>query len=413
MSQVSVCSWNLLAPSLHEAHPGALDWGNVRLPALRRWLKRLADAHDILCFQEAERGRLLSALYQELTPRGFVGVQTDRSETLVNATFFKKERLVLTWTDPRSRVLLCGLSFPDGRVIAVANVHLEAGQGCQQRAEAQRQAQMGSALGRMRSRRPFCSVVCGDFNSTLAEDSQLREILVECGMMQACIGGSSLMVRGFSALIDHIWSDMASEPVGVLRCPRASSSLELPDADHPSDHLPVSATMQIMPLTPRILEALWRQQQAREACQIQAAACHEWAQVLRSRDPLAGHPGSQGKAAAKAQRRLEEAFLGALSGEEAGRLRAWHSGAAEAAATMVAAAVARAEVALHREGQSEAATGATRPQGASPDADTGVVLPASRLAALCSRWLWDPGRFATDAAAETAVMNRSRSWLGG
>jgi len=193
-SQLSVCSWNLLAPSLHEVKPGGLNWEYQRLPALHGWLVRLAH-HDILCFQKAECGRMLDMLHAVLAPLGFTGVQSPGM-----AIFFRVERLTLLWMDSRSRVLLAGFAFLDGRVVGIANVHLEAGQGPKQRAEEQRQAQLVSALARMTARKPFASIVCGDFNSSLADGTPLHRLLVGSDLRRARLDEPSLMMPGFARL---------------------------------------------------------------------------------------------------------------------------------------------------------------------------------------------------------------------
>jgi len=63
-------------------------------------------------------------------------------------------------------------------------------------------------------------------------------------------------------------------------------------------------------------------------------------QVLRSRHPLAGHPGSSGKWAAPEQRPLEAAFLEDFGVEDIEFLRTWHSWASGVAVAVVARAVA-------------------------------------------------------------------------
>lgn len=399
---LSVCSWNLLAPSLHEAHPGALAWESSRLPALRWWLTKLA-CHDILCFQEAERSRVLCELHAMLAPLGFLAVETTRSETLVNVTF-KMERLTLVWVNPRSRVLLVGLALRDGRVVGVANVHLESGQGPQQRAESQRQAQMSTALSRMRACKPFCSIVCGDFNSSLASGSPLRELLVQSGLIRARLEGPTFMVRGCMHVIDHNWSDMALRPHGVLKCSNAPSKLELPDAEHPSDHLPVLATAQVESFNQQLMKALEVQPQAREASLLNGAVCHEWIQVLRSRDPLAGHPGSRGKFAAREQRLLEAAFLESLRAEDAGFLHAWHSWAAEVAAIVVTKAVTRAAVAIHVDAQQTALRQKSSEESSRCDARPTVERAKS---------VWDPCGDAEGMKTEAMSIGREQYLFGG
>merc|ERR550525_1483300 len=88
---------------------------------------------------------------------------------------------------------------------------------------------------------------------------------------------------------------------------------------------------------------------ARDDLLIDEAMFHEWVQVLRSRDPLFGHPGSQGKFAAREQRQREAALLGICTAESAELLRAWHSWAAQVATMVVNTVVTRAAVATRAE----------------------------------------------------------------
>jgi len=250
------------------------------------------------------------------------------------------ERLTLLWMDSRSRVLLAGLALPDGCVVGITNVHLEAGQGPQQRAEQQRQAQLASALARMRACRPFASIVCGDFNTSLAGGTPLHRLLTGSGFQRARLDAPTLMVQGFSATIDHVWSDSVLKPDRVWRCPEAPLRLTLPDVEHPSDHLPDSASVVFEMFCAPVSRNLELQPRLGTQSSLDEASCHAWTQVLRSRDPLAGHPGSRGKRAAQEQRQLESAFLGCVGVEDAEFLRTWHSWASGVAIAVVARAVA-------------------------------------------------------------------------
>jgi hypothetical protein len=283
---------------------------------------------------------MLDTLHAMLAPLGFTGVQTPGRETLVNAIFFRVERLTLLWMDSRSRVLLAGFALHDGRTVGIANVHLEAGQGPQQRAEEQRQAQLASALARMRARRPFASIVCGDFNSSLTGGTPLHKLLIGSGLLRARLDDFTLMVSGFAATIDHIWSDSVLQPNCVWRYPGAPSRLLLPDAKHPSDHLPISANVVVETFCAHMLRVLELQPRLSKQSFLDEASCHVWTQVLRTRDPLSGHPGSSGKRAAHEQRHLEATFLGGFGVEDTEFLRTWHSWASGVAVAVVARAVA-------------------------------------------------------------------------
>merc|ERR1712217_749879 len=144
---------------------------------------------------------------------------------------------------------------------------------------------------------------CGDFNSTLANDSPLCDLLVQSGLKRADCKERTFIVQGYRSVLDHIWSDMVLTPGGTLCC--SSVSHTLPDVEHPSDHLPVVAKVEVATFDESILEPLKALPQAMEALVPSEAVCYEWTQILRSRDPRAGHPGSRGKVAAREQRKLE------------------------------------------------------------------------------------------------------------
>lgn len=357
-SQLSICSWNVLAPSYHEEDDGALCWESVRKPALRAWLHKLAQ-YDVLCFQEAERDRMLAEMHDVLGPLGFHSAETTRHDVLVNATFFKADRFTTAWVERRSRVLLCGLYLKSGAEVIVINVHLEAGDK-----ESQRVCQMRSALSRAAGHRAACTVVCGDFNSTLSSDSQLREMLKETGLVQAQIPPTAVTysVQGWSAVLDHVWANTTVGRGKVLCSGGTTRGLELPDEHHPSDHLPVAATFEAPAADTVLLAALAKPMTIEAAMHPTDDIMQEWFQVLREAKP------NLGKKAMKEQKRLQQAFLDVLPPEESAYLvqsKAWASQVAEA---FVGMAVARA-------------TANARAQ----------MTKAEETGGLAGEELWDPG----------------------
>jgi len=281
----------------------------------------------------------LQEVQQLMAAHGFNALVQDRKGfAVVNATFFKASRFQLVWSDHRSRVLLCSLLLPDGRELGIANVHLEASAGA--RNEAQRASQLKSALRRLRSRASWCEVVCGDFNSSLQMDSPLRAQLVQADLATAAAStGLTYAAPGYHDTLDHIWAGKAMRPVAVLgsssQALGAIKAVGLPDAEHPSDHLPVATTFHLAPSGRGRLPLA-----VEPPIEVSEALRTEWLLLLRSA-PLPGAP----KREVRQQRCLEVAFLEIVSSDEAAKLRAWKVAAAEAAGELLQAAVRRAALA--------------------------------------------------------------------
>eukprot|EP00403_Amphidinium_massartii_P042351 CAMPEP_0178435906 /NCGR_PEP_ID=MMETSP0689_2-20121128/34168_1 /TAXON_ID=160604 /ORGANISM="Amphidinium massartii, Strain CS-259" /LENGTH=359 /DNA_ID=CAMNT_0020057991 /DNA_START=68 /DNA_END=1147 /DNA_ORIENTATION=- len=346
-----------------------MKW-ELRRPVLQRWLRTLAKNHDILCFQEAERGSMLSDLHEVLAPLGFDAVELTRSTTLVNATFFRSEVFALNWVDRRSRVLLVGLALKDGQEVSVVNVHLEASDH-----ESQRIAQLKSALRRAALHKASCTIVCGDFNSPLACDSHLRALLSEQGLLQVKTKGEvTYSVAGFSAVLDHIWADAVIEAGEVLRASigRRKKNLELPDDRHPSDHLPVRASIVVPDGIGRLLEALSRPLASESARAPNAEIMQEWLETLQG-----AHGAGAGKKAAKEQRHRERSFLEMVEPEEAAYLEGYKLWTSSVAQIVVANASAKARANI----RSSALLSAPAEQS-----DSTASTEAS-----CDGCVWDPG----------------------
>jgi len=333
---ISVLSWNLLAP-LYDKH--GLDWEGVRLPELRRWLQRYV-ACDVMCFQEVDRSSSLAHISQMLTASGFVAVVQERKGfPVVNATFFKASRLRHAWSQHRSRALLVGLVLADGREVCVANVHLEAGGG--DRNEKQREDQLTSVLKRVRG----STVVCGDFNSCFGHGSRLETQLVDAGLARAPTKGITLAQAdtGYADILDHIWA--SKNLVACLVLGSKSGELDairltgIPNATHPSDHLPVAATFTFKPSS-RSGQFFFRVPVVDVPAAPGKETREEWLQICW----FAG--AGAGKRAAREQKQLEAAFLEILGAEDAANLRDWRKAASGAAKDIVATAVKGALEAL-------------------------------------------------------------------
>eukprot|EP00931_Biecheleriopsis_adriatica_P003811 TRINITY_DN10556_c0_g1_i1.p1 TRINITY_DN10556_c0_g1~~TRINITY_DN10556_c0_g1_i1.p1 ORF type:complete len:380 (-),score=79.52 TRINITY_DN10556_c0_g1_i1:70-1209(-) len=328
VGELSVFSWNLLAPSLvRDDDPSdCLDWDSVRLPATRRWLERYTTC-DILCFQEVEKGCSLEPLQEFLVQKGYKVVVQDKGDfPVVNVTFYKADRLRLEWEQHRSRVLLVGLSLPDGRVLGVANVHLEAGNT--QHDEGQRRSQLESALKKMKARKPWCSIVCGDFNSSLSEGEPLHMLLTNGGLTRAAASGPTFARPRWADTFDHVFSCERLRAKVVLGSSAAAMKeilAGLPNAEIPSDHLPIAASFHVEePATNKLSDGV-----------VLPASLSE--DVIREYVAIASLAKTNvSKRERKQQKRLEKAFLEALSENEASTLVQWR----EELAQLVEAAVA-------------------------------------------------------------------------
>mmetsp|Transcript_2546 Transcript_2546/g.6112 ORF Transcript_2546/g.6112 Transcript_2546/m.6112 type:complete len:377 (-) Transcript_2546:71-1201(-) len=330
--EISIFTWNLLAPSYDD--DGGLDWETVRLPAFRRWFEKAA-ACDVICVQELDKALFAEELHNMLAVHGFEGVVQDRNTfPVVNATYFKTSRFQTTWVEHRSRVLLCGLQLADGRELCVANAHLEAGPGAKN--EAQRLSQLSSALKRMRTHAAWCEVVCGDFNSSMGEGSELREMLSEAGLARAPANGPTYAVPGYVDTLDHIWAGPALKPRAVLRSSageiRSIVTSGLPTPEHPSDHLPVAAVYNVEACRAPRFSVL----EVEVPMEVEEALREEWLAILHGA-PLAAARAD--KRATRAQKQLETSFLGTLHKDHAQRLRSWQAAATEAAKAVVKAIV--------------------------------------------------------------------------
>eukprot|EP00747_Dinoflagellata_sp_TGD_P201621 gnl/TRDRNA2_/TRDRNA2_75098_c0_seq2.p1 gnl/TRDRNA2_/TRDRNA2_75098_c0~~gnl/TRDRNA2_/TRDRNA2_75098_c0_seq2.p1 ORF type:complete len:419 (+),score=40.51 gnl/TRDRNA2_/TRDRNA2_75098_c0_seq2:72-1259(+) len=350
-ASLSVCTWNLLAPSTHETHPGSLDWESIRLPALRHWLGQLALTNDILCFQEVDVHRFASELNSFLLARGFVGVLQERKKgfPVVNATFFRANRLRLTWAVHRSSALILGFRSSEGLTLNIANVHLKAGASMAE--AAQREAQLTSILSWLGAKPSSASVVCGDFNSNLAGDDPLHEALVRGGLRRArSAGGPTIAVSGYTDVLDHIWCSNCLRPsaevLGVI------TAAGLPDIEHPSDHLPVVGTLDIRTRPPKaVAEAsllpLMPATDDGDGFVPDENVWQTWLAILWQAGPGTTNSTSRSirraaAAAVREQREFEDAFLATLGLREATLLRNWRDWAHNTAATTVANVVERA-----------------------------------------------------------------------
>lgn len=328
---LSVLSWNVLAPSYDN---DCMSWEGARLPELKSWLQRFA-ACDVICLQEVDVKKSLAEISDVLKSCGFTAVVQDRKGfPVVNVTFFKHARFRLLWTQPRSRALVVGLALPDGSDLCVANVHLEAGGAGSN--ERQRNAQLASVLKRVSG----ASVICGDFNSSLEQESLLRAQLATAGLARAPTKGITLaQTSGYSDVLDHIWASeslttrlvLGSSPETLL----AITASGIPNATHPSDHLPIAATFCIKQ-NPSQGQAILNVPNVQIPASPAEDMRQEWLQIC-------WHAEVGGcKRAAREQKQVEAAFFELLHGEEAANLREWRDAARKAAKSILGMVVAGA-----------------------------------------------------------------------
>eukprot|EP00928_Gymnodinium_smaydae_P093016 TRINITY_DN77035_c0_g1_i1.p1 TRINITY_DN77035_c0_g1~~TRINITY_DN77035_c0_g1_i1.p1 ORF type:complete len:364 (-),score=38.50 TRINITY_DN77035_c0_g1_i1:377-1468(-) len=333
-SEMSILSWNVLAPSYDDS---GLDWATDRFPSFRRWFDRLATL-DVICLQELDVSLgVHQAFCDMLSSHGFIGVVQQRQKaTIVNATYVKASRFQVTWTEHRSRVLLCALQTAEGHEVCVANVHLEAGDNLAK--DAQRVSQLSSALKYMKSRSAWCNVICGDFNLQLSVGSRLHELMLDAGMAPAPSVGPTISVGGYVDSLDHIWTSSALRPKAIFRSEaqmlRNIISAGLPTVEYPSDHLPVAVLYQMQQNHSRVDPVM-------PPLDVDATIRKEWLQIVRL-TPVVGIKSSKvDRNRVREQREVERAYLDSLAADDAKRLLSWKSSASETAKVLLKAVTFR------------------------------------------------------------------------
>jgi endonuclease/exonuclease/phosphatase family metal-dependent hydrolase len=409
VNELSLCSWNMLAPCLHEEHPGSLKW-SCRRSAWQRCVEQVATC-DILCFQEVDRDCVADDLTNMLAKFGYAAVlQEQKGRTWGNATFFKTQRLRLIWSESRSRTLCTGFALPDGCVIGVVNVHLEA--GSTETNEAQRVSMLTSALRRLREYAPLHVIVAGDFNSSLKHDSELRDLLIATGLCRVPTRGLTFAVPGYADVLDHIWTSESFHVSTVFGSTTETldsiASEGMPNSRQPSDHLPVAAKFHFQDCG--IQDSGMQSGKASSAqlffngmpcdSSMVASMCHEWVLIM-DHARRAMSEGQNRKKAIREQRDLEKAFIEAM-GEEAGTfLRKCHAKALEAAQSAVAAAISNAQACMNETQALTAQTEkcSTRDMKDQSESDAPTFSKQYEI--------WDPGIFAW-----TSLMARFLSTEG-
>jgi len=323
-NHLCIMSWNVLAPTLAETWPGQRDFREERLAALLEALDLFASC-DILCLQELEVGISLELVQSFLEEKGFdVAVQDREGHPVINATFFRRSLLRLSWVISRSRVLITGLLLPSGHEVSVMNVHLDSKQ------QDQRAAQLTKSLQKMSMARSTYQVVCGDFNSNLAMDTHLSNLLADHGLFRTPTKG---FTHSLGSALDHLCSTQDLAPRRVLQ-PASQRQLQgLPNKECPSDHLPVAASFEL--LLPQ-----W-QCPALPVARLPPQLLMEWSELLAQ-----GLRSNSSKKARKEQKQLEENFLSSTSPGVSLELTRWRDARRAAAQAICRQAVAQALVLL-------------------------------------------------------------------
>jgi hypothetical protein len=328
-------------------------------------------------------------LRETLATKGFQEVLQEKVHTLTCVTFFKTARLKLIWSQSRSRALLAGFALPDGRELGIANVHLQAGPNHQD--ESQRMSQLQSVLSRLNRCRPWCQVVCGDFNSELCEGSALPQVVSDTSLRRVALCGPTYIAKDYAGVLDHIFVGPGLKQRAVLGSDATALSAiiacGLPNAEYPSDHLPVAALFQVErfcnpPPAPRSTALETPVPEAPTS--VDAGIRLEWVEISRlsSLSPLSVSKKEFARML-REQRELENAFLAAIGSDAARKLTSWRWQAAEAARSLVQQAVRGALIAARSSNDVEVVGMATSctsaqvfdPGGYRSDDCSEIVLP--------------------------------------
>ena len=266
-TRISVLSWNLLSPQF--ATVSRYPWATAEELAWPRRqkciLQQLADADaDVVCLQEVDI-ICWDGLHAAAARQGYDGVIQTRKDghPFANAVLLRRSaRLEIVRSESRSRALITVLKKKkragNEPPLYLANVHLESGvRGGQFASDTARFYQIRSLLrrvelqcGRDAAVDGAAFVLCGDFNM----DASLYELLVNgrapkwgdfshplLPLVDAYSSAPMRSTQRSGKVLDFIF---ASGAVAVLQTtPVGMTSYHMPSAEHPSDHLPIAATL--------------------------------------------------------------------------------------------------------------------------------------------------------------------------
>ncbi len=266
----SLCSWNILAPDYEDIRVSEEDFLQSDRWETMKYILSIHKSSHVFCFQEVQRGRIAETLTAFMNDLNFVGVLQDTSKNkgaiIQNATFFRSDLYDLeTPAKHRYRSVIIKIVRKDNpnQRFMIGNVHLQArsklGMGDVQ---IQRFNQLESTIKSVNEDEEAIGIVCGDFNDDLPEndhdESEQKEIDTTKGLRKLLLGNgfgpSSLLTedeitfvaKDYKKRVDHIWSRIPKNPnhypcfsiSRTLFYSRAMcEDLEIPDKNHPSDHL--------------------------------------------------------------------------------------------------------------------------------------------------------------------------------
>lgn len=236
-----LATWNVLCdaylrPSLYPAVPPKWLEPHTRLPAVIRRALQL-DA-DVLCLQEVD-AHTAQALNTALGQHGYVGRWRQKSGGKPDgcAMFWRGleavDELTLVHSDGSGHVAQATVF----RSIRVVTTHLKwSARGAPDRVTVSQAHALTAWLGESSA---VPTLLCGDFNVT--PDDEVMHVLVSAGF-EDVFGGATTpqtcVANGRSSRIDHVVAR------GVVARPAAvqfdqQGRVSLPDADEPSDHVPL------------------------------------------------------------------------------------------------------------------------------------------------------------------------------
>lgn len=293
--EISIVSYNILADvfskKLTYADESLLDWREHRWPLIQQQIR--AWSADIVCLQEVDV-LWLSEYLAFAAAAGYSAIHQDsKGKQVVCMTLFKPGKLQLWWQESRSRALLAAFLFTDStgatQALYAANLHLEGSPYKPQ----ERLAQARSALASLQKHQTAAGlppeechvVVAGDFNSSKGEavGRLLSSGWLPAGYTEPHLPQVRILPEGGGdAAQPYLLADAyAARPLPFTRkVPQLESSLDwlfvsasltvtallqpldpalpadrrlphsrtgLPNAAHPSDHLPIGAKLRCLP----------------------------------------------------------------------------------------------------------------------------------------------------------------------